>query len=59
MNMNKKWMMLILLLLGAMIASGCGISKEQMIAYNEANDNFPEGNTGRGKEMCACRVCHG
>ena len=40
MEMNKKWIGLILLLLGAMVASGCAISKETMMAYNEAKDAF-------------------
>jgi hypothetical protein len=39
MNMKGKWMMLILLL-GVMVLSGCGISKESMMAYNEAKDTF-------------------
>lgn len=40
MDMNRKWMTWIILILGAMIASGCAVSKETMRAYNEAKDAF-------------------
>ncbi len=52
MNMSKKWMMLILLIFGAMIASGCAISKETMMAYNEAKDTFQKA-TLAGAKQCA------
>ena len=39
MKMNRRWMMLILLILGAMIVSGCGKS-EVMNSYNEAKEAF-------------------
>jgi len=50
--MNKKWMTLILLILGAMIASGCAISKDSMNAYNEAKDAFQKA-TAAGAKKCA------
>jgi OOP family OmpA-OmpF porin len=45
MKLNRRWMMLILLILGAMVASGCAItrppiSKESMMAYEEAKEAF-------------------
>src|SRR4030042_6953864 len=52
MNMNKKWMTLILLFLGAMIASGCAISRESMMAYNDAKDAFQKATLAGGKQ-CA------
>jgi len=50
--MNKKWMTLILLILGAMIASGCAISNEGMMAYNDAKDTFQKA-TLAGAKKCA------
>ena len=38
--MSRKWMMWVLLILGAMIVSGCAVSKETMMAYNEAKETF-------------------
>jgi outer membrane protein OmpA-like peptidoglycan-associated protein len=52
MQMIRKWMILILLILGAMIASGCAISKETMIAYNEAKDAFQKATLADAKK-CA------
>ena len=51
MDMKKKWMTLILLILGAMIASGCA-STETMIAYNEAKELFQKA-TMAGAKKCA------
>ena len=45
-------MMLILLILGAMIASGCAISKETMTQINEARDTFQKA-TLAGAKKCA------
>jgi hypothetical protein len=52
--MSKKWMTLMLLILGAMIASGCAtsISNEGMIAYNDAKDAFQKA-TAAGAKKCA------
>jgi outer membrane protein OmpA-like peptidoglycan-associated protein len=52
MNMNRKWMILLLLILGAMIASGCAVSKEMMMSYNEAKDLFQKA-TQEGAKKCA------
>jgi len=52
MNMNKRWMMLIILILGAMIASGCAVSKETMMAYNEGKDAFQKATLANAKK-CA------
>jgi outer membrane protein OmpA-like peptidoglycan-associated protein len=55
MDMNKKWMTLILLILGAMIASGCAISKETMMAYNEAKDTFQKATLAGAKKCAPCQ----
>jgi outer membrane protein OmpA-like peptidoglycan-associated protein len=55
MNMNKRWMMLILLILGAMIASGCAVSKEAMMAYNEAQDLFQKATLAGAKKCAPCQ----
>jgi outer membrane protein OmpA-like peptidoglycan-associated protein len=51
MNMNRKWMMLILLILGTMIVSGCG-KNEVMMSYNEAKETFQKA-TVAGAKKCA------
>jgi outer membrane protein OmpA-like peptidoglycan-associated protein len=55
MNMNKRWMMLVLLILGAMIASGCAVSKEAMMAYNEAKDLFQKATLAGAKKCAPCQ----
>jgi outer membrane protein OmpA-like peptidoglycan-associated protein len=55
MNMGKKWMMLILLILGVMIVSGCGLSKETMISYNEAKDAFQKATLAGAKKCAPCQ----
>jgi len=52
MIMNRKWMIWILLIMGAMIVSGCAISKETMMTYNEAKDTFQKA-TAAGAKKCA------
>ena len=54
MSMNRKWMTLILLFLGAMIVSGCGISREGMMAYNEAKDAFQRATLAGAKQCAPC-----
>ncbi len=54
MNMKGKWMMLILLL-GVMVLSGCGISKEGMMAYNEAKDAFQKATLAGAKQCAPCQ----
>ncbi len=53
--MNKRWIALILLLLGAMIVSGCAISKESMMAYNEAKDLFQKATDAGAKKCAPCQ----
>jgi len=55
MNMNRRWIILVLLILGAMIVSGCGISKETMMAYNEARDLFQKATDAGAKKCAPCQ----
>ena len=55
MKMNQKWMILILLILGAMIASGCAASKETVMAYNEAKDAFQKATLAGAKKCAPCQ----
>jgi outer membrane protein OmpA-like peptidoglycan-associated protein len=55
MNMDKRWKMLILLILGAMIVSGCGLSKETMMSYNEAKDAFQKATLAGAKKCAPCQ----
>jgi outer membrane protein OmpA-like peptidoglycan-associated protein len=52
MNINRKWMTLLILILGAMIISGCYITHENMMAYNEAKELFQKA-TDAGAKKCA------
>ena len=54
MNMSRKWMTLIFLILGVMVISGCGISKETMMAYNEAKDVFQKATLAGAKKCAPC-----
>ena len=47
-------MTLILLILGVMVISGCGISKETMMAYNEAKDVFQKATLAGAKKCAPC-----
>lgn len=49
--MSRKWMLWILLILGAVVVSGCA-KTETMIAYNEAKDLFQRA-TLAGAKKCA------
>jgi OmpA-OmpF porin, OOP family len=53
--MEKKWMTLILIILGAMIASGCAVSKESMMAYNEAKELFQKATVTGAKKCAPCQ----
>ncbi len=53
--MNRKWMTWIILILGAMIASGCAVSKEGMMAYNEARDAFQKATAADAKKCAPCQ----
>jgi outer membrane protein OmpA-like peptidoglycan-associated protein len=54
MNMNQKWMILILLILGAMIASGCA-TKETAMTYNEAKEAFSRATVAGAKKCAPCQ----
>ena len=54
MNMSRKWMMLLLLILGAMIASGCAVSKDRMMAFNEAKEAFQKATAAGAKKCAGC-----
>jgi len=49
--MKKKWMILILMILGALVVSGCGKS-DVMMSYNEAKELFQKA-TVAGAKKCA------
>ena len=51
MKMRRKWMIWILLILGAMVVSGCA-KTQTMIAYNEAKELFQKA-TLAGAKKCA------
>jgi hypothetical protein len=55
MNMSKKWMMLILLILVAMIASGCTPSREARKTYNEVNELFQKATAAGAKKCAPCQ----
>jgi OOP family OmpA-OmpF porin len=54
MNMNRKWMILLLLILGAVIASGCA-PKETVMSYNEAKDAFQKATLAGAKKCAPCQ----
>jgi len=51
---SKRWMLLIVLMLGAMIASGCAISRDTMMAYDEAKDAFQKATLAGAKNRAPC-----
>ncbi len=55
MSMNRKWMTLIILILGAMIVSGCAIPKETMMTYNEAKEIFQKATAAGAKKCAPCQ----
>ena len=52
--MSRKWMMLLLLILGAMIATGCAVSKDTMKAYDEAKATFQKATAADAKKCAPC-----
>ncbi len=54
MTMSRRWVILSLLL-GVMILSGCGISKEMRMAYNEAKDIFQKATLVGAKQCAPCQ----
>jgi outer membrane protein OmpA-like peptidoglycan-associated protein len=57
MSMSKKWMALIVLILGAMIASGCaiGIMPQQKKDIQEARDLFNKATSAGAKKCAPCQ----
>ena len=59
MNMSRKWMMLLALILGAMVVSGCTASKETMMAYDMAYDEakglFQKATEAGAKKCAPCQ----
>ena len=56
MNMNRKWMTLILLILGAMIVSGCaGLTMEQKQAIKEDRELFNKATLAGAKKCAPCQ----
>jgi outer membrane protein OmpA-like peptidoglycan-associated protein len=56
MKLSKRWMMLIVFILGAMIASGCArtISQETRMAYDEAKAAFQKATQAGAKKCAPC-----
>ena len=54
MDMNRKWMILLLLILGAVIASGCA-PKATVMSYNEAKDAFQKATLAGAKKCAPCQ----
>jgi OOP family OmpA-OmpF porin len=54
MNMNRKWMILLLLILGAVIASGC-VPKATVMNYNEAKEAFQKATIANAKKCAPCQ----
>jgi len=52
--MNRKWMILLLLILGAVIASGCA-PKATVMSYNEAKDAFQKATLAGAKKCAPCQ----
>ena len=53
--MNKKWMTWTILILGAMIASGCAVSKESMMTYDDAKQTFQKATAAGAKKCAPCQ----
>jgi outer membrane protein OmpA-like peptidoglycan-associated protein len=54
MNMNRKWKILLLLILGGVIASGCA-PKETVMSYNEAKEAFQRATIAGAKKCAPCQ----
>lgn len=55
MAMSRRWMILFALILGAMIVSGCAVSKETMMAYDEAKGLFQKATEAGAKKCAPCQ----
>ncbi|MFB3885476.1 MAG: OmpA family protein [Thermodesulfobacteriota bacterium] len=53
MNMNRKWTILFLLILGTVIASGC-VPKTTVMTYNEAKEAFQKATIADAKKCAPC-----
>ena len=53
MKMNRKWMILILLVLGVGMVSGCA-PKDTVMSYNEAKDAFQKATIAGAKKCAPC-----
>ena len=51
--MEKRWRVLVLLILGALLVSGC-VSNESMMAYNEAMELFQKATVAGAKKCAPC-----
>jgi outer membrane protein OmpA-like peptidoglycan-associated protein len=51
---HKKWMILIMFILGAMIASGCAINQETLMSYNDAKGTFQKATLANAKQCAPC-----
>src|SRR4030043_570909 len=54
MKMNRKWMILLLLILGAVIASGCA-PKATVMVYNDAKEAFQKATIAGAKKCAPCQ----
>jgi outer membrane protein OmpA-like peptidoglycan-associated protein len=54
MNMSRKWMILLLLILGTVIASGC-VPKATVMIYNEAKEAFERATVAGAKKCAPCQ----
>jgi outer membrane protein OmpA-like peptidoglycan-associated protein len=54
MKMNRKWMILLILILGAMVASGCA-PKSTVMSYNEAKEAFQRATLAGAKKCAPCQ----
>jgi len=54
MKMNRKWMILLILILGAVIASGCA-PKATVMVYNEAKEAFQKATIAGAKKCAPCQ----
>ena len=53
--MNRKWMILLLLILGAVITSGCSAPKDTVMMYNEAKEAFQKATIAAAKKCAPCQ----
>ena len=53
MKMNRKWMILLLLILGVVMVSGCA-PKDTVVSYNEAKDAFQRATIAGAKKCAPC-----